>query len=185
MRRLVAAAIFIATPAMAAPPRLVIPQVGAPIRCDGELDEVAWRTPARTGPFTDAAGNIASPYSEARMLRDDDELYLGLYAADEDVRTTDAFVVELSSPRGHVTLRFSADGRAVPAKLHARSAIDVDGSVNAPGDDDEEWLVEAAVPLSAIPFAADGSVTAAITRCDVTKDGVRRCGSWRGVLVRR
>lgn len=155
--------------------RLIIPQVAAPISIDGELDEVAWHSPARTGPFTDATGNTAAPYSEARLLRDDQFVYLALYAADEDIRSTDAFVVTFSSPRGHATLRFSPKG----------PGTDVDGTVDAPADDDEEWLVESAIPLAKIPFGSDGSVTASITRCDVTKDHVRRCGSWRGTLVRR
>jgi hypothetical protein len=150
---------------------LVIPQVAAPIQCDGELDEIAWRSPARTGAFLDAKGDIASPYSEARFLRDDNFVYIALYAADEDVRSTDSFIVQL----GGKTLRFSPKG----------PGTDVDGTVDSPADDDEEWLVEAKIPLSAIPFAADGSVSAKVSRCDVTKDGVRRCGSWRGTLVRR
>ncbi len=154
---------------------LVIPQVAAPISIDGELDEVAWHSPARTGPFTDATGAIAAPYSEARFLRDDRNVYLALYAGDEDIRSTDAFVVELSSPRGHVTLRFSPKG----------PGTDVDGTVDMPADDDEEWLVEAAIPLAKIPFGPDGTVTASVSRCDVTKDHVRRCGSWRGTLVKR
>lgn len=162
--------------------KLVIPQVAQPIQIDGELDETAWLAPARTGQFTDVHGEVASPYSDARVLRDDQNLYLALYAADEDVRSTDAFVVSFASARGTKTLRFTADGKA-PRGTRARN--DLDGTLDAAVDDDEEWLIEAAVPLSAIPFGADGEVTATFTRCDVTKDHVRRCGSWRGTLVRR
>lgn len=162
--------------------KLVIPQVAAPIQIDGELDETAWLAPARTGQFVDARGEVASPYSDARLLRDDQFLYVVLYAADEDVRSTDAFVVSFASSRGTRTLRFTADGKAPHG---ARVAKDLDGTLDAPGDDDEEWLVEAAVPLSAIPFGADGEVTATFSRCDITKDRVRHCGSWRGTLVKR
>lgn len=164
---------------------LVLPQVATAPRCDGELDELAWRTPARTGAFVAADGRQAAPYSDARFLRDDRYLYVALYAADEDIRASDAFVLELASARGKRTLRFTAGGTLAPALAGGHIAIDVDGSVDDPSNDDEEWVVEAAVPLSAIPFAADGSVHARITRCDTTKDQVRHCGAWGGMLVRR
>ncbi len=173
--------LLLAAPAAAQPHPLVVPQVAAPIQCDGELDEIAWRSPARTGPFVDATGNSAAPYSDARFLRDDKNLYLALYAADEDIRKTDEFVVQL----GKKTLHFTAGGVLTPAIPGAKVAIDVDGSVDAPADDDEEWLVEATLPLAAVPFARDGTLHATITRCDTTKDKVKRCGSWTGVIARR
>jgi hypothetical protein len=164
---------------------LVLPQVGKEIRCDGELDETAWRSPARTGPFVDAGGAPAAPYSDARLLRDDKYLYLALYAADEDVRSTDEFVVELSSASGKIVLHFRAAGTLEPAIANAKVAVDLDGTLDEPSNDDEEWVVEAAVPLAAIPFGRDGSVNARISRCDVTKDHVKRCGAWRGKLTAR
>jgi hypothetical protein len=42
--------------------------------------------------------------------------------------------------------------------------------------------VEAALPLAAIPFGRDGVVSVRISRCDTTKDGVKRCGAWAGKL---
>ncbi len=164
---------------------LVLPQVATALRCDGELDEVAWRSPARTGPFVDASGAQAAPYSDARLLRDDRYLYLALYAADEDIRSSDEFVVELSSARGKATFRFTAAGAVTPASAGIQVAVDRDGTLDEPANDDEEWVVEAAVPLHAVPFARDGAVRARITRCDLTKDGVTRCGSWAGKIVRR
>jgi hypothetical protein len=160
---------------------LTVPQVGAAIRCDGELDEIAWRSPARTGPFSDATGAQAAPYSDARLLRDDKFLYLALYAADEDIRASDEFVVELGGRKLH----FTAAGALVPAVPHAQVAIDRDGTLDDARDDDEEWIVEAALPLAALPFASDGSLAVRISRCDVTKDGVKRCGSWRGRIAKR
>jgi hypothetical protein len=161
---------------------LVLPQLGRPLAIDGELDEIAWRSPARTGAFVDPAGAQAAPYSDARFLRDDHDLYLALYAADEDIRSSDEFVVEMSSARGHATWHFSAAGKVVPAP-GVRVAIDRDGSLDDPSNDDEEWVVEAAIPLAAIPFGRDGKVRVTISRCDRTKDGVTRCGSWRGALA--
>ena len=161
-------------------PPLVVPQVGAALHIDGELDETAWHSPARTGPFVDGEGETAAPYSEARLLRDDRFLYLGLYAADEDIRADDEFVVELDAPKRHVAWHFTAGGKLTPAVAGASAAVDTDGTIGDARDDDEEWAVEAAIPLSAVPFGADGTVTARITRCDLTKDHVRRCGAWSG-----
>ncbi len=169
----------------ASPPPLVVPQVAAAIHCDGELDEFAWRTPARTGAFVDATGGEAAPYSDARFLRDSRYLYLALYAADEDVRSSDEFVVELSSARGHETLHFTAAGALTPDIAGANVAVDLDGTRDEPSNDDEEWVVEGAVPLTAIPFGRDGTVSVHISRCDTTKDGNKRCGSWSGKLARR
>ncbi len=164
---------------------LVVPQVGAPIHVDGELDEVAWRTPARTGAFVDASGTQAAPYSDARFLRDDQFLYLALYAADEDIRKSDEFVVELSSSRGRSTLHFRPDGTLAPSIAESTVMVDLDGSLDEPSNDDEEWIVEAAVPLTAIPFGRNGLVDVRISRCDTTKDGKQHCGTWKGQLARR
>jgi hypothetical protein len=164
---------------------IVMPQVSRAIQIDGELDEVAWRSPARTGPFVDAHGAQAAPYSEARFLRDDNFVYLALYAADEDIRSTDEFVVELSSSRGQLTMHFTPKGTLAPAVAGARVAVDLDGTIDAAADDDEEWVIESAIPLAAVPFGRDGTVAAKVSRCDTTKDRVRRCGAWQGRLVRR
>lgn len=178
MRALVIVALLAAR--VEAAPRVVIPQIAAPVQCDGELDELAWRTPARTGPFVAADGTLAAPYSEARFLRDDHSLYLALYAADEDVKATDEFVVTFAAGAHRKTFHFAA-GAAHSANL----AVDLDGTLDDPRDDDEEWVVEAALPLAALPFRADGSVDVHVVRCDVTKDGKKHCGSWSGALVRR
>src|SRR6478609_7608275 len=138
----------------------VIPRTEDAIKIDGELDEHAWiDKPARTGAFQ------GKPYSDARMLWGDKTLYLALYAADEDIetRTTehdgplwldDAFrlVFEVNdteykidvSPKCIVT-----DGRSKEknGKLDyswesgVRVACDTDGTINDPGDMDEEWVV--------------------------------------------
>src|SRR5690349_15978093 len=106
---------------------MVVPQVAAPLALDGELDEVAWRSPARTGAFVDAHGAQAAPYSDARFLRDDHALYLALYAADEDVEPSDVFAIEL----GTLHFTISASG-AIKGVKGARAAIDLDGSFADP-----------------------------------------------------
>ena len=68
-------------------------------------------------------------------------------------------------PSGRVSA--SADG------LHAAS--DVDGTVDMPGDYDEEWLLEIAVPRMLVTLGSQPMPVHA-SRCDVTLDHVLRCG---------
>jgi hypothetical protein len=141
------------------------------IALDGELDEPAWNAAAMRGVFTGSDGDQARPYSEIRILRDETHLFVGLYAADEDIRSDDAFDVTAGGFHAHLT----AGGTATPATV--RLAVDRDGTLDDSHDNDEEWVVEAAMPLDEL-----GPAPIAITaeRCDTTKSGARRCGSWRG-----
>src|SRR5207253_10661075 len=97
----------------------------------------------------------------------------------------DTFVLELASPTGKLTLRLSAGAKLEPAVKDGRIAVDVDGTTDDESNDDEEWVVEAALPLAALPVAADGLLDARVSRCDVTKDRVKRCGQWKGRIARR
>jgi len=141
----------------------------AAIVCDGELDEPAWRRAERTGPFLDDAGARAAPYSDARFVVAGDALYVALYAADEDIRSSDAFTVEIGDRR----LRFGPTDRGPDV------GVDLDGTVDDPRDDDEEWVVEARIPLAGLPR---GAVPVRVARCDRLRDGRERCGSARVVL---
>lgn len=202
--------------------RLAVPRPTGVITLDGKLREPSWRAAARTGPFRDEHGDVARPYSEARFLVEGDVLYLGLYAADEDVRARegveddpvwrdDAFTIQLVvDARERFVLDVNArgvfaDGHEVTApdgaatidrtwKSGLRVATDVDGTIDDAKDDDEEWIVEAALPLAAIGGSAGRTLRVGLGRCDTPKDGTRRCGSWghapgaatsgdRGVLV--
>jgi hypothetical protein len=142
------------------------------IQLDGEWSEPAWNSRAIRGVFTDN-GAQARPYSEIRLLRDETHLFVGFYAADEDIHSDEAF--ELTS--GPFTMQVTAAGKATPAIV--RAAVDRDGTIDDSHDDDEEWVVEAAVPLSVLgpsPYPMTAK------RCDVTKDGVRHCGSWQATI---
>ena len=140
------------------------------IALDGEWNEPSWNARALRGVFVAEGGGEARPYSEIRLLRDETHLFIGLYAADEDIKSDDAFDVTAGTLAMHVT----AAGRATPATV--RVAIDRDGTIDNSHDDDEEWVIEAAVPLAAL---GPWPVTIHAARCDVTKDGVRHCGSWQ------
>src|SRR4051812_38471531 len=77
---------------------------------DGEWTEPAWNTRAQRGVFLDSTGAIARPFSEIRMLHDPDRALFALYAADEDIRSSDVFELSVG-PR---VMRFAADGTAPP-----------------------------------------------------------------------
>lgn len=119
-----------------------------------------WTSAARTERFLGAHNVPARPHSEARLAWKDGTLWVLLYAADEDIRSTDAFHVEI-------------DGRAIDAT--AATAEDVDGTLDDPRDDDEEWIVELAVPLQK---EAGDRVRFSAHRCDTPKDSVRSCAQF-------
>lgn len=152
-----------------------VPMVTAPIVVDGELHEPDWNARARFAAFT-ANGAEARPYSQIRLLRDAQTLYVGLYAADQDIRSSDAFELAI----GALTLSIDPRGRITPPVAGARAAADVDETLDDPRDEDEEWVIEAAIPIAAIP---PGTTTIHAARCDTPKDGIQRCGSWDGPLV--
>jgi hypothetical protein len=142
------------------------------IALDGELDEPAWNRVAIRGVFRDGSAQ-ARPYSEIRLLRDETHLFVALYAADEDIRSDDAFDVTAGTMHAHLT----AGGKATPASV--RIAVDRDGTLDDAHDYDEEWVVEAAIPLSEF---GPSPVAVTAERCDVTKSGARLCGRWSGAI---
>ena len=58
--------------------------------------------------------------------------------------------------------------------------MDVDETIDDARDEDEEWVVELALPLAALP---PGATAIHAARCDTPKDGVRRCGAWEDRLA--
>ncbi|HTR50993.1 MAG TPA: hypothetical protein VMJ10_09835 [Kofleriaceae bacterium] len=146
----------------------VVPRTGVAIAVDGELKEPPWNHRSLRAVLTGDDGREAHPYSELRMLHDDATLYVGLYAADEDIRTTDAWTLTLGPRVIHVDAAGRADAPDV------RAAVDRDGTLDQPGDYDEEWVIELAIPLPAGATSFD----AAAERCDTPKDGKTRCGRW-------
>jgi len=171
-----------------------LPRARMPIVIDGDWGEPAWNLQALRGVFTEPdgrgtpagsaaegrggpiAGKQARPYSEVRLLRDDHDLLVALYAADEDIESADTFELTLGSVvlSLHPVARLGAD-----APAGARVGVDLDGTLDHPGDDDEEWVVELALPLSGF---APGPLSVTAKRCDLPKDGRARCGQWSGTV---
>ena len=170
---------------------------------DGELEETAWPKAAMVGAFLGADGKLARPHSEIRATHRDGVLYLALYAADEDIRggsakpdgpvwlSGDAFHLELGV--GDTTHLFDISPRAVITdarrqgrgswdygwQSQAKAGVDVDGTFDDPSDDDEEWVVELAVPLASIGLSGRRGerLTLSARRCDHPKPGGVFCGS--------
>jgi hypothetical protein len=184
---------------------LLVPRVSGPVQLDAEIDEPDWSRAARTGAFVDGAGVEARPYSDARFLWDDENLYVALYAGDDDIRTRvkehdgpvwldDAFSIHLAPAAGSPTyvIEISAGGvitdgrRDEKGKLDltweskTKLAVDVDGSLNDASDEDEEWVIEAAIPLRALGARAGDRLLVDLSRCDTPRAGVSYDGAASG-----
>ena len=179
----------------AAPGALKIPHATAPITPDGETNETDWnRVALRSGAFTDpSTGAAAIPHSEARLLWDERNLYLMLYAGDEEIRGStgdvpepleDLFELHLGPPGAKgCDLSFNPAGRirgAPACTAGVRAGGDLDGTLNNPADLDEEWVVETAIPWSVIGVkgAPGTTLDLRLRRCDTPKGAPTRCGAW-------
>ncbi len=152
-------------------PALHVPRANDAIERDGEREEKSWLSAARSGHFVAPDGKEATPYSDARFVWAKDALRVGLYAADEDIVAADAF---------HVTLRANGVDHAIdvgpkcaPSNPKVKVGCDADGTIDTPGDSDEEWVVEMEVPFAELGLrgAPGERIEATIRRCDG-----KRCG---------
>jgi len=182
-----------------------VPHVTGSITLDGDADDVGWRgSTLRTGAFVGPDGLApVHPYSEARIVWGDGFLYLNLYAADEDIRalgkTTDSLAPDEDAfhlvfrsgttervfdinPLGVVT-----DGvreRGGPLDLswdsHSHVSHELDGTANQSNDNDEEWVLEVAIPFASLGLRGTPGerIGLAMHRCDTTHRGQRVCGAW-------
>lgn len=172
-----------ATPACPAPSLAAV--AGDEPTLDGKLEEPVWRRTSTTGAFREErTGRATSPHSELRATHTKDALVLGLYAADEDFTSADAFLVRLAPPGGApLTLRVTARGAlecvgcTLPAGVTA--SVDADGTFDDRGDYDEEWLVELRVPWRALGLAAPPrELPLNAWRTDVPKGAAPRTTAW-------
>jgi hypothetical protein len=122
-------------------------------------------------------GGQARPFSEASLLHDTDYLYVGLYAADEDIRSDEFFDVHI----GALAFHANATGTVTPTIAGMKTSIDRDGTLDDPSNDDEEWVLEIAIPLQ-VTGLQQGAQLATVKRCDTPKDHIQRCGSWSATV---
>lgn len=198
-----------------------VPHAAAPIHVDAEMvGKKVWESEAgSTANLKDQSGKGMVPYTEVKARWGDGHLYFWMYAGDLDLEGSvkerdgdltkdDSFHVELGGPgRVYVVdvsvLGTIADavctGPSDPASRRCDSgwqsqaivAVDVDGTLNKTGDNDEEWLVEMAIPLESLGLAQarpGTRVPFAVRRCEIGRDGPHACGTWgtgaqRGELI--
>ncbi len=171
-----------------------VPRAGEPVKIDGELDEPSWQKSARR-TFVRQDGSEAKPYSDIRLTWSDGTLHVGLYASDHDIVTAhvptdgpvwrgDAFHVVFGKKTQYSIdvdakctisdAKRAAEGRwDYTWQSGAHAACDADGTIDQPGDNDEEWVVEMDVPLAAIGLSGKPGehVELVARRCDVKEAG--------------
>ncbi len=87
--RVFAASIPMNVKASAPLKRYIVTKTTKPIKIDGKLDEAAWKTAPSTGLFVDTmSGNPASIATEAKLLWDNQNLYIAFENQDTDIWST-------------------------------------------------------------------------------------------------
>jgi len=186
---------------------LRVPHAAGNIVLDGDMDDPGWiRQSARTHAFVGPDGvTPARPFSEARFVWGDGFLYVGLYAADEDIHAKstqhdapaagdDTFHVVFTdgtvdrvldlNPLGTLTDGTRPAGTDAPLDLSWESGAHVsnemDGTPNKSTDHDEEWVIEMAIPFESLGMKGDKGerIGVFLERCDTPNSGKTVCGRW-------
>ncbi len=157
----------------------VVHRASAPIQIDGVLAEADWDRAEKAGPFVRSLdGKPAGAATEARLLWDDDHLYVAFLAVDSDVsgaffrddeklytsNVVEIFLnpsgdgsrydeIEVAPTNALFDASFSGgprQGMDLSWSSHARHAVHVDGTLNDPRDVDRGWTVELAIPFASL-----------------------------------
>jgi hypothetical protein len=160
-------------------PEYVVHRARAPLQIDGVLAEPDWDRAERAGPLVRSLdGKAATAATEARLLWDDQNLYVAFLCEDKNVsgaffkddeKLYTSNVVELflnpSGDSSHydeievapTNALFDASFAGGPRQgmdlswsSRARHAVHVDGTLNDASDVDRGWTVELAIPFSAL-----------------------------------
>jgi hypothetical protein len=155
---------------------------------DGELEEPIWTAHEPTARFVDAvSGELIPPYTEARAVCDDEALTFAVYAADEDLRSTDRMGAVLHAGGATHVLEMDPNGAL---RWHApseppgdappgvTSGVDRDGTVDHEDIDDEEWIIEVRVPWSVLGMSGPGELRANFFRRDQPRNSPIRTLAW-------
>jgi hypothetical protein len=137
------------------------------LNIDGKLDELEWHKTPNTGALAAVTPKEIVAHTEVRALYDDKALYIGWYAADEDIGKTDVLTAELNGKIFETR----------PSSPH----VDSDGTLDDPSDDDEEWTAELVVPWSELGLSAPPKeLNADFRRDDQPKGSHLRHQRWAG-----
>jgi hypothetical protein len=154
-------------------------RTSGPIVVDGLLAESSWDRAEKAGPFVRSLdGKPATAATEARLLWDDDHLYVaflcedanvsGAFVKDDDKLYTSNVVeiflnpsgdgshydeIELAPTNALFDASFSGgprQGMDLSWSSRARHAVHLDGTLNDPRDVDRGWTVELAIPFASL-----------------------------------
>jgi hypothetical protein len=156
----------------------VVHRATGPILIDGVLAESAWNRAERAGPFVRSLdGKPCEVQTVARLLWDDDNLYVAFQAEDPDISTpftrddeplyTSNVVEIFLNPSGDLTrydeielapsnalFDASFTGRRQGMDLswssRAKHAVHLDGTLNDSRDVDRGWTAELAIPFASL-----------------------------------
>ena len=162
------------------PPEYVVHRAAGPLVIDGLLAERAWDRAEKAGPFVRSLdGKPCTAATEARLLWDDENLYVAFLAEDpnvageffkDDEKLYTSNVVEIflnpsgEAARGYDEIEVAPTNALFDASFvggprqgmdlswssRARHAVHVDGTLNDPRDLDRGWTVELAIPFAAL-----------------------------------
>lgn len=151
----------------------VIPKARGPIKLDGVADEESWKTALASANFVDAEGGKQTQMTKARMLWDDQALYVFVEVSDTDINSpytkrddplwkgdvVEIFIDADRNGRGYVELQVNPNNAIFDAwfprgprqdpqfgwnsKMEAK--VVVNGTVNKK-DTDTGWNVEIKIP---------------------------------------
>jgi cellulose/xylan binding protein with CBM9 domain len=157
----------------------VVHRAAGPLQIDGALAEPAWDKAAVAGPFVRSLdGKAATAATQARLLWDDDNLYVAFQSEDANVSGTffkddeplytsnvvEIFLnpsadssrydeIEVAPTNALFDASFSGgprQGMNLSWSSQARHAVHVDGTLNDPRDVDRGWTVELAIPFASL-----------------------------------
>ncbi len=150
-----------------------------PIVADGLLDEASWSRAGRAGPLVRSMdGRPATAMTEARILWDDENLYVGFTSEDTNIATpffkddeqlyTSNVVEIFINPSGDLkryaeielnpanalfdaTFTGRRQGMDLAWSSGARHGVHLDGTLNDARDVDRGWSAELAIPFATLP----------------------------------
>jgi hypothetical protein len=151
----------------------------SPINIDGLLDDASWSAAPSTGPLVRSMdGKPATAFTEARILWDDDNLYVSFNSEDANISTpflkddeqlyTSNVVEIFINPSGDLkryaeielnpanalfdaTFTGRRQGMNLPWSSGAKHAVHLDGTLNDARDVDRGWTGELAIPFATLP----------------------------------
>jgi hypothetical protein len=148
------------------------------------LDGEEWSVSFHGPPFVDASG-FPQPHTHLQFMADEKNLYVGYYAADEDLRTEP----RQGDARGAQGDRFTLRIGSIELVLNPKGAVQVppgisvstrvDGSIDRSTNEDEEWVAEITIPWRQLGSRAreDGLRFRAL-RTDAPKRAPERALAW-------